>query len=68
MCPGHPVGDAVSLDVLVSWLSGRLFNSFIWDSTMFLFPSQTGPSPYINQVSIFSIFFPHSPNFDFFNP
>ena len=52
--------DDVCLDVLVSWLPGRLFNFFIWDSTMFFPPAKPG-----HHVIFFSIFFPPQPMFRF---
>ena len=48
--------DDVCLDVLVSWLAGRLFNFFIWDSTMLFFPFKLGRDPTLTKLIYFSIF------------
>ena len=44
-CPGCPVVDDVCLDVLVSWLPGRYFNGFMWDSTIYFSPRKLGHRP-----------------------
>ena len=65
MCPGCPVEDDVCLDVLVSWLAGRLFN-FFYGILLCFFPlSNWAMTLHYNQVFIFSIFLPPQPKLRF---
>ena len=64
MCPGCPVEDDVCLDVLVSWLAGRLIHFFIWDSTMLFFPLKLGHDPTLTKLLFSRFSSPHSRNHD----
>ena len=59
--------DDVCLDVLVSWLLGRSF-IFSLGTLLCVFPSQTGPSPFINQDITFLIFVPPTGQITVQNP
>ena len=56
--------DDVCLDVLVSWLAGRLFNFFVWDSTMLFFPLKLGHDPTLTKLLFSRFFSPHSKKYD----